>query len=90
MSCEAALIDLTAVARKAVKGGANCLVVRGVHRNEAQTLDGLRSAGYVRLGLAVPSCNPVLDGALSLSRTQHEFLLETELSESVRSSDSLE
>jgi len=45
----APLIDLPAVARKAVKGAANCFVVRGVQRSEAwraQTLDGLRSVGY--------------------------------------------
>ena len=45
----APLIYLPAAARKAVKGDANCFVVRGVHRSEAlraETLDGLRSAGY--------------------------------------------
>lgn len=48
----APLMDLPAVARKAVKGDANCFVVCGVHRSEAwraQTLDGLRSAGYRRV-----------------------------------------
>jgi hypothetical protein len=30
---------------KAVMGGANCFVVRGVHRSEAKTLYGLRSEG---------------------------------------------
>jgi len=29
----------------AVKGGANCFVVRGVHRSAAKTLYGLRSGG---------------------------------------------
>jgi hypothetical protein len=33
----------------AVKGGANRFVVRVVHRSAAEILDGLRSAGYVRL-----------------------------------------
>jgi hypothetical protein len=45
----APLIYLPAVARKAVKGDANCFLVRGVQRSEAlraQPLDGLRSVGY--------------------------------------------
>jgi hypothetical protein len=40
------LYTLPAVARKAVQGEANCLVVRGVHRSAAKTLDGRRSEGY--------------------------------------------
>jgi len=34
---------------EAVKGEANCFVVRGVHRSAAKTLDGLRSEGYLQV-----------------------------------------
>ncbi len=42
----AALIDLPAAAKEAVKGEANCFVVHEVHRSAAETLDGLRCVGY--------------------------------------------
>ena len=36
---------------EAVKGEANCFVVRGVHRSVAKTLDGLHSGGYLQFSV---------------------------------------
>ena len=42
----AALAELPAGARMAVKGAANRFAGRAVHRSLAETLDGLRNSGY--------------------------------------------
>ena len=52
-SCISSSCRLLSRSEEAVKGGANCFVVRGVHRSEAETLDGLCSGGYEQLRVEV-------------------------------------